>query len=213
MTAPPGLEGIPLCSSLVSSCGRSSATLQYRDSQNQEKDRDSGQAEKDKELRGAMGGQAGGPLRTRIRKTSRANLFMGKPHGDANKHGLHGSGLSSGKAAGNGSSSTVVSSTPPPVNPLHSVTPTQESVASPPPPGESYSVTVMPELLQTAAKVTTTCPSTDSSDIDSAVVNMESDICNHLNHSSSSVKDTTTTTTTSSDSSSSSHNASAGMPC
>ncbi|KAK8727583.1 hypothetical protein OTU49_009634 [Cherax quadricarinatus] len=201
MSPPPGLEGIPLSLSLTSSCSRSPVASQFHDSHTLEKERECAQEEKEKELRGATGGQAGGPVRTRIRKTSRANLFMSKPHTDNNKHSIHSSGIQVNKT-GSGSSA-VVNST---MKPIHQGLSTQEMVEDGLgvlPSGEPHSMTVMSDVVQ-AAKATT-CPNTDSK-VDSATVAMDGDVCNHMNYSSSSVKDSTPD-------SPSSHNTSAGMTC
>lgn len=202
MTPPPGLEGIPLSPSLMNVCSRSPAATQFHDSQAMEKERDCAREEKEKELRGATGGQAGGPVRTRIRKTSRANLFMSKPHGDTNKHGIHSSGIPVSKTSIG--SNAVVSSTT--VKPVHHDLPSQETVDGGLvllPSGELHPVTMMPELVQ--ATKATTCPSTDSK-VDSAEFDIDGEVCNHVNHSDSSVKDGTPD-------SPSSHNTSAGLPC
>ncbi|XP_069180397.1 baculoviral IAP repeat-containing protein 6 isoform X6 [Procambarus clarkii] len=205
MTPPPGFEGIPLSVSLTSSCSRSPVTSQFHNSQALEKERECAQEEKEKEPRGATGGQAGGPVRTRIRKTSRANLFMSKPHTDSNKHGIHSSGIPVNKTiSGSIGGSAVVNSTT--VKPLQQGLPTQETVGDGLvvlPFGESHSVTVMSEVVQ--ATKATTCPNSDSK-VDSTTVDIDGDVCNHMNYSSSSVKD-------SSPDSPSSHNTSTGMTC
>lgn len=208
MSPPPGLEGVPLTPSLINSCSRSPAQ-QPRDANTPEKEREGAQGESEKEIRGAAGGQAGGPVRTRIRKTSRANLFMGKPQSDANKHGGHSSGIPVSKVGSNSSSgsssSTAVSSTT--VKSLQYGASDQEvaegglALLSL---GEQQPVSLMPELVQ--ATKTTTCQSADSSKIDGEVDEVEDEVCNHVNHSSSSVKNATPE-------SPSSHNTSAGMPC
>lgn len=84
MSPPPGLEGVPLSPALASA--RSPAAPHYRDTLGSDKDRDTSQGDKEKETWGATGVQAGGPVRTRVRKTSRANLFVGK-------HGPHAAGV------------------------------------------------------------------------------------------------------------------------
>lgn len=202
MSPPPGLEGVPLTPSLVNSCSRSPAQ-QPRDANTPEKEREGAQGETEKEMRGAAGGQAGGPVRTRIRKTSRANLFMGKPQSD--KHSGHSSGIPVSKVGSTSSSSTAVSSTT--VKSLQYGASDQEvaegglALLSL---GEQQPVSLMPELVQ--ATKTTTCQSADSSKIDGEVDEVEDEVCNHVNHSSSSVKNATPE-------SPSSHNTSAGMPC
>lgn len=206
MSPPPGLEGVPLTPSLINSCSRSPAQ-QPRDANTPEKEREGAQGESEKEMRGAAGGQAGGPVRTRIRKTSRANLFMGKPQSDTNKHGGHSSGIpvskvGSSSSSSSSSSSTAVSSTT--VKSLQYGASDQEvaegglALLSL---GEQQPVSLMPELVQ--ATKNTTCQSADSSKIDGELDEVEDEVCNHVNHSSSSVKKE----------SPSSHNTSAGMPC
>lgn len=212
MSPPPGLEGVPLTPSLINSCSRSPVQPPPRETNPPPEEREGAQGETEKELRGASGGQSGGPVRTRIRKTSRANLFMGKPQSDANKHSSHSSGIPVSKvssSSSSSSSSTAVNSTT--VMSLQYGVPDQEMTESSglvllPLDEQQHPVSLMPELVQTT-KVTTCQSAADNSKMDGETVEVDDEVCNHVNHSSSSVKDATP------DSPNSHNNTSAGMPC
>ncbi|CAL4062959.1 unnamed protein product, partial [Meganyctiphanes norvegica] len=88
MTPPSGLEAFPLSPSLIHPGMRSPLSKDPLSSGGDSEQRDTAQEERDKEARGAAGTQAGGPVRHRIRKPSRANL-LGKPLGELGKRSTH----------------------------------------------------------------------------------------------------------------------------
>lgn len=167
MTPPPGLEGVPLSPALASAC--SPAAPHYRDTLRSDKDRETSQGEKDKEAWGATGVQAGSPVRTRVRKTSRANLFVGR-------HGPHAAGARAG------------SSIP---GPQESASTLPGKVAQPGPnpqeaaPGGAASPAQ--EEPQPAASVPET--SASASPTQDELPNETEEVYNHVNHNSSAAGD------------------------
>ena len=195
MTPPPGLEAFHLTPSLLNASSRSSTSKPHSSPVLSEKEREETPTEVEKEPKGATGGQAGGPVRTRTRKTSRANLFMSKPHSDS-KHLNHSSGIPVSKG---------IASTSAVVNSAASLKVIQGSVSHD---SEEELVSVIQDLVQT------TCLTTENDKLDSSssgsnkAVDVDGQVCNHLNHSgASSVKEATPPD------SASSQSTSAGMPC
>ena len=167
MSPPPGLEGVPLSPALASA--RSPAASNYREALGADKERDASQGGKEKEPWGAAGVQAGGPVRNRIRKTSRANLFAGK-------HGPHGAGIrvSSSTSIPQEPATTLPGKVPQP-GPI-SQDPTPGTSATPAQ-GEPHPVTTVPETPTSACSTQDGLPSEAQ------------EVFNHVNHNSSSVED------------------------
>lgn len=190
MTPPAGLENIPLSSNLTN-C--KSPVASFRESQALEKERESGPGEKDKDVRGATGMQAGGPVRTRIRKTSRANLFTG-----SKTHGLHSVAVTKASSSSSNGSLTTA-------DPITSTTGKTPQLSLPPQDSATASLgavavgtaaglgdfhPVIPEVSPgpTATAKPIPCPTeTDGkaggSGGDDVV---DGDVCNHVNHTTSS---------------------------
>lgn len=167
MNPPPGLEGVPLSPALASA--RSPAAPHYRDTLGSDKDRETSQGEKDKESWGATGVQAGGPVRTRIRKTSRANLFVGK-------HGPHGAGM------------RASSSIP---GPQESTATLPGKVAQPGPYPQEATPGGAPSPAQEDTQPATSVPETSASasPTHDGLPNETEEVYNHVNHNSSAAED------------------------
>ncbi|XP_064113078.1 baculoviral IAP repeat-containing protein 6-like [Macrobrachium nipponense] len=204
MSPPPGLEGFHLASSLLNACSSRATLTKPHTTLTSEKEREEQHTEVENELKGATGGQAGGPVRTRTRKTSRANLFMSKPHSDA-KHLNHNSAIPATKSI----ASTSATSSSPSLKSVQQGILNQDSedeisigVASSPL-GDKDIVSVIPDIVQT------TCFTSENDKLDTSckTVDVDGQVCNHVNHITSSVKETTPADTASSQSTS------AGMPC
>lgn len=167
MSPPSGLEGVPLSPALTSA--RSPAASHYRETLGADKEREPSQGGKEKEPWGAAGVQAGGPVRTRIRKTSRANLFAGK-------HGPHGAGI------------RVSSSTPIPQEPattLPGKVPQPGPISQDPAPGSSPTPAQGdPHSAATVPEATTSACSTQD-----GLPSEAQEVYNHVNHNSPSVED------------------------
>lgn len=195
MTPPTGLENIPLSSNLTN-C--KSPVASFRESQAMEKERESGTGEKDKDVRGATGMQAGGPVRTRIRKTSRANLFTG-----SKTHGLHSVAVTKANSnSSNGSLTTADSITSTTGKTPQLSLPPQESSAAVAAAASLGAVgvgtaaglgdfhPVIPEVSPgalAAAKPIPCTPETDGKAVGGVGDDvMDGDVCNHINHTTSS---------------------------
>ncbi|KAK7067357.1 Baculoviral IAP repeat-containing protein 6 [Halocaridina rubra] len=212
MTPLPGLERFHLSSSLLNPSSRPTSVKSHLGNSTSDKEHEGAQGETEKELKGATGVQAGGPVRSRIRKTSRANLFMGTPHTDSNKYSNHNSGIPVTKGI---SGTSVVNSIA--FKSLQSFT-CQDvddncdkagSPTSTVEKEESTSTLPVPDSVQTTSltKEGDKVDCTSSAGKTGKDMDGGSQVCNHVNHSSSSAKETTP------DSSPGSQSTSTGMPC